>query len=131
MENGDLELLLKVFGEERNYHARGKYQRKRGRSKRATLPVGKTLKDVVFEAYGGYICKCCGETEKAFLSLDHINEDGAEHRRALKGQSIFSWIKQHNFPEGFQILCMNCNCAKHRNHGVCPHQSALVAVLRR
>src|SRR5574341_1456443 len=26
-------------------------------------------------AYGGYICACCGETRKPFLSIDHINKD--------------------------------------------------------
>ena len=82
-------------------------------------------------AYGGYHCACCGETEPMFLSLDHVNNDGAEHRRELgydgngKGASsaTLSWLRKNNYPEGFQILCMNCNCGKARNGGVCPHKS--------
>ena len=28
----------------------------------------------------GRACSCCGETEPAFLTIDHVNNDGAEHR---------------------------------------------------
>jgi hypothetical protein len=78
-------------------------------------------------AYGGYICACCGETERKFLTLDHINNDGAEHRRAIgtkgRGAGIFAWLKEHGYPEGFQVLCMNCNQGKGQNGGVCPHNN--------
>ena len=83
------------------------------------------------KVYGHYgdACACCGETEPMFLSLDHTNNDGAEHRRELgydgngKGASsaTLSWLKRNNYPEGFQVLCMNCNHGKARNGGVCPH----------
>ena len=36
----------------------------------------------VFEAYGGFVCACCGETQPLFLSIDHINNDGAQERRS-------------------------------------------------
>lgn len=84
------------------------------------------VKDEVFQNYGGYICRCCGETEKVFLSIDHINNDGAEHRRKLYGRNgsggsrFYKWLRKHSFPEGFQVLCFNCNHAK--RFGVCPHQ---------
>jgi hypothetical protein len=35
--------------------------------------------------------------------------------------NISVWLVQHNFPTGFQILCMNCNFAKGKL-GTCPHQ---------
>ena len=34
---------------------------------------------------------------------------------------IYIWLKNNNFPEGFQVLCFNCNCGKARNKGICPH----------
>jgi hypothetical protein len=83
------------------------------------------VRDVVYRAYGGYKCACCGETEKLFLSIDHVNNDGAEHKRSMKlntGEQLHRWLIRNNFPEGFQVLCMNCNWGKHRNNGVCPHQ---------
>lgn len=87
----------------------------------ATLRRYEVLKDEVFTAYGGYTCACCRETIPAFLSIDHINDDGADHRRSI-GSDLYRWLIKHNFPEGFQVLCMNCQWGK-RKHGVCPHQA--------
>ena len=87
------------------------------------------VKDEVFGAYGGYKCACCGETERTFLTLDHVNNDGAEWRRGkwkhgkgYAGHPTYTWLLRHNFPAGFQVLCMNCNWGKRMNKGVCPHQ---------
>jgi hypothetical protein len=84
-----------------------------------------SVRDSVYRAYGGYVCACCGENEKAFLSIDHVNNDGADHKRLNRlhtGEQMYRWIIRNGFPKGFQILCMNCNWGKHRNNGVCPHQ---------
>ena len=55
------------------------------------------------------------------LSLDHIKDDGAEHRRKVKGnrisfagKEIYHWAIENNFPEGFQTLCMNHQTKKQR-----------------
>lgn len=80
-----------------------------------------TRKARVIEAYGGK-CACCGETVIPFLTIDHIANNGAEHRREIGGSSsIYWWLVNQGFPEGFQVLCWNCNAAKHLV-GVCPHQ---------
>lgn len=81
----------------------------------------------VFEAYGGHICACCGETQRIFLTIDHVENDGAAHRKQIKwGSEMFSWLRRNNFPPGFQVLCRNCNWGKHANGGTCPHQSSKV-----
>lgn len=88
----------------------------------------KERKDIVFTYYGGYVCACCGEDEETFLTIDHIENDGAAHRKAISGQNrqsgqrLYRWIVKNGFPEGFQVLCMNCNFGKHQNGGVCPHE---------
>jgi hypothetical protein len=69
--------------------------------------------------YGGK-CACCGETNLEFLAIDHINNDGAEHRRQV-GKMIYRWLRANNYPGGFQVLCHNCNMAK-GFYGYCPHQ---------
>ena len=101
-------------------------QRKRGRE------YWHQLRHEAIMAYGGYECACCGETEPLFLSIDHVNNDGAEHRRQLgkfdgngkgAGSQTMKWLKDNGYPEGFQVLCMNCNHGKARNNGICPHKS--------
>lgn len=78
------------------------------------------LRTEILTAYGGK-CKCCGESTYEFLAIDHINNDGAEHRRKLGSNSVYSWLKKNRYPEGFQILCHNCNVAK-AFYGGCPHR---------
>lgn len=85
-------------------------------------------KDAAFVAYGGYKCACCGETEPLFLEIDHVNNDGnilryGKAKQRLKGNNLYYWLRRHKYPDGFQVLCSSCNQGKHRNGGVCPHQS--------
>jgi hypothetical protein len=80
-------------------------------------------RDIVFAAYGGYICKCCGETEPSFMTIDHINGGGHAHVKMIGGYgNLYAWLKRNNFPNGFQVLCFNCNHGKHLNDGICPHK---------
>lgn len=90
---------------------RNKWQRENRRSSRL----------LVIEHYGGK-CACCGESNEIFLAFDHVNGGGTQHIKELKGQNLtlVKWIIKNNFPEGIQILCHNCNYAKHRE-GQCPH----------
>lgn len=91
--------------------------------RRHTDKIMKPLKDAAFIAYGGYVCNCCGETEPIFLSIDHIDGGGYEHRKTIHaGYSMYSWLKREGYPNGFQILCRNCNWGKHINNGICPHK---------
>lgn len=81
-------------------------------------------KKIVFDHYG-FQCQCCGESISKFLTLDHVNNDGAEHRRLLGGsaggRALYLWIINNKYPDIFQVLCWNCNCGKKMNGGVCPH----------
>lgn len=85
------------------------------------------LKNAVFNHYGK-VCACCGETEETFLTIGHVNGDGAEHRRQLKSRSggapVYLDIIRKGFPADFRIECYNCNCGAARNGGICPHVRA-------
>jgi len=64
---------------------------------------------------GKMCCGICEEERLPCLSIDHIDGRGAEHRRQPgvgKGTGFYLWIVRNNFPEGFQILCMNCQFIK-------------------
>ena len=80
------------------------------------------LKLEVISAYGGE-CICCSCNISSFLTIDHMDNSGAKHRKEIKeeGISFYKWLKNNNYPkENFQLLCLNCNCAKYIN-GCCPH----------
>lgn len=84
------------------------------------------LRDEVFAHYGGYMCACCAEDEPSVLTIDHIHNNGGEHRKALggrrfSGQKFYIWLRRNGFPAGYQVLCWNCNIGKYRNGGICPH----------
>ena len=77
-------------------------------------------KQAVMQRYGG-ACFCCGEVRVAFLTLDHINDDGAERRKAERGGGRFyeKLLKSPVDPT-LRVACYNCNCGR-RATGVCPH----------
>lgn len=73
----------------------------------------------------GWVCVCCREKQLEFLTIDHINNDGADHRKEIKkssGFNFYKWLVTNNYPKGFQVLCFNCNMAKgHSENKKCPH----------
>lgn len=95
------------------------------RRKKTALAYYYRLQHASIMAYGGYRCNCCGETEPLFLTLDHANDDGKSHREmlgTLGGAKLYKWLRDNNYPDGFQVLCSNCNHGRSRNKGICPHQ---------
>lgn len=79
------------------------------------------LKLEVIAAYGGR-CRCCGDPNWQFLTVDHVYGDGKTERESGLYSNFYTWLKERGFPKDrYQLLCMNCNVAKHR-YGVCPHQ---------
>jgi hypothetical protein len=84
------------------------------------------LRVATFIAYSGDppYCVCCGEGTLEFLTLDHINGDGAAVRRenpTFVGIGLYRRLRQQGWPKGFQTLCCNCNSAL-GFFGYCPHQ---------
>ena len=81
------------------------------------------LKDEIISHYGGK-CACCGEHERLFMELDHINNDGHSTRgRFMSSHHFYVLVKREGFPQNkYQLLCSNCNQGKERNGGICPHK---------
>lgn len=62
-------------------------------------------------------CAMCGETDIIVLSIDHINGGGRKHMAEVgSGDSFRYWLKRNNYPEGYQVLCMNCQLRKLNKH---------------
>lgn len=81
---------------------------------------GQRLKSQAMAAYGNK-CKCCQENCLSFLNIDHIN--GRTDK--LRGDKLYRWLIKNNFPEGFQVLCFNCNVSKYLS-GTCIHNAAMI-----
>lgn len=67
-------------------------------------------------------CACCGERELTFLSLDHVNGGGHKQRQETGGGGFYAWLRRNGYPDGFQVLCHNCNLGRQINGGICPHK---------
>jgi hypothetical protein len=46
------------------------------------------------------------------LSIDHINGGGNKHLKEIGQGKLYSWLKKHNYPPGYQVLCMSCQFIK-------------------
>lgn len=96
------------------------------RKRRTMKAYYQKYKATVIDHYsnGPRRCACCGVTDLAFLAIDHIHGGGNKHRKTIKtttGTAFYLWLIRNNFPEGFRVLCHNCNFARGA-YGVCPHE---------
>lgn len=77
------------------------------------------LKDEVLAHYGPQGHRQCSWPgclidDVDMLSVDHLNDDGADDRRRHTGtsrggggQEMYRRLKREGFPDGFQTLCLN------------------------
>ena len=76
-------------------------------------------------------CRCCKETIFEFLQLDHVDGDGAAHKKFminhngknLFGGAMYYHLRKSGFPDQprLQVLCVKCNFGK-RLGRYCPHE---------
>lgn len=94
-----------------------------------------TLKAEFIAAYGGK-CAClgCPETDPVFLCVDHVAGGGVREyqvRMRPNGKrgpvtttrQVMARAKRDGWPPTYQVLCWNCNSAKHVLGSLenCPH----------
>jgi hypothetical protein len=107
----------------KNSEDKKKYQReyqknrpKRTRKRDRTIEYKwrATLKREILSFYGKEcLLRCCWSdcniSDPDMLTLDHINNDGAKHRKEtnMKGARLYKYLKDNEFPSGYQTLCMN------------------------
>ncbi len=66
------------------------------------------------------ICACCGEDfHEIFLTVDHVIPVSKTDYKRETG--LYGRLIREGYPEGYQVLCRNCNFAK-RDSAQCPHQ---------
>lgn len=79
------------------------------------------LKNRVFNLYGNK-CACCGETNREFFALDHLEGGGTKERKRLGTRGLFIQAAKPEFQKDkYQLLCHNCNMSL-GFFGYCPHR---------
>lgn len=88
---------------------------------RCSQPIGQAerrefVKNAVVNVLtnGEGTCRMCGQGDQDVLCIDHVNNDGAVHRKVDKTSNgrIWDWMIRNDYPPGFQVLCYNCNMKK-------------------
>ena len=77
------------------------------------------VKFIVLSHYGpAHTLRCawpeCGVCDIDLLTLDHVNNDGAQDVR--KSATLYRHLIRNGFPEGFQTLCWNHQWKKELMH---------------
>ena len=129
----------KILERQKNWHEKNKQRELEYRKRTKEHKNGKTnakRKNDRIRALSGYSngflkCVCCGIIIIEFLEIDHIKgrKEMAKdpelvklgYKQNLQGKELYTWLIRSGFPEGFQVLCSNCNKAKGQ-YGKCPHQ---------
>lgn len=87
--------------------------------KNAAAAQAKRLK--VVSHYSGGSCKCalCDEHNIWVLDIDHIDGRSPGDRRYGKAQFLSRDLLKRGLPEGFRVLCRNCNWMEHLRRNQC------------
>lgn len=104
--------------EERNEASKKHHRNNRESKIKYAREYRKKNKLAVIRHYskGELKCKRCGFDNMSALQIDHIDGGGEKHRRSIRGD-IYVWLIKNNFPDGFQVLCANCQIIKFRVEG--------------
>lgn len=105
---------------------KGKTERKRRKSelrknkdnKTTWLNYKQLIRRKVLNHYCGGTPHCmatgCKVSCVEILELDHIFDNGGEHKREIgRGLQYLHWLIRNNFPAIIKVLCPNCHKARH------------------
>ena len=80
----------------------------------------RALKLEVIAGYGGRCAGLrttgqCAENDVDILEIDHIHGGGNRQRieTGLRGVNFYRRLRRDGYPEGFRVLCRNCNWLSH------------------
>ena len=94
----------------------------KAQNKRSHVKIKRNIMNHYSE--GKMECKCCGQNYFWHLTIEHINGGGNKHREQVgEGANFYQWLKNNNYPEGFEVLCYNCNCGRRATNNKCEHRS--------
>ena len=99
-----------------------------------TLRAKRRRRLEIIVAYGG-LCECCHEHTTEFLSIQHANGNGKNHREVIGmtgSDPMLKDLKDRGYPVKFdlpdgtpihiKIMCHNCHYSTD-HYGYCPHKT--------
>lgn len=97
----------------KSYYKTGGYDHRKADYKRYAIKRKFTVMDHYSD--GKLECANCGIKGLEFLTIDHIDGKGKQHRKKIKkmGDNFYKWLIKNDYPKPYQVLCWNCNHAKH------------------
>lgn len=92
------------------------YQKNRAKADINAKNYHRRLKQIVVYGYGGK-CAICGIDDIDVLTIDHVNDNGAQQRKERgrsreMGHGLLTRLRNECFPSEYQVLCANCNMRK-------------------
>lgn len=122
-KTNDTFMYCPTHQEEHRQRSKGHYRANKKKYNDRSKRLWATLRSNFLDMYGGE-CQCCGINQPEFLALDHVRNNGKEHRATRGKFGVYEDAISMFDPEEYKILCHNCNFAKYA-HGVCPHALVL------
>jgi hypothetical protein len=121
---------MRPYSERKDYY-KIRYSKNRDYYLQKIKKSNQRLRIEVLTHYSNGTLKCncpeCDECNPKFLTLDHVNNNGKEDRKRFNSNTnrLLRWLRRNGYPEGYQVLCYNCNQGKDKNGGICPHLEEL------
>lgn len=112
----------------RKYHFLSKgnpeYMLRKARNQRDSRYRAKLEAFTHYSVKGVIVCMRCGYSDIRALTLDHMGNNGLEHKKTINakhprqvtGTLVYRDLKKKGWPEGYQILCYNCNWIKYMEY---------------
>ena len=105
---------LQRYRQRRSYYKRMSTEEGREKEREKNRKAKGVRKAKIFDTLGRR-CVCCGETDAMYLEVDHVYND--RNKSTQKGSATNNYSEILRNQERFQVLCGNCNRAKHYNGG--------------
>lgn len=72
--------------------------------------------DSCSDPYRLHLPNCPFLTMIEVLTIDHIRGGGSKHQKEIGIGRLYQWLKNNNYPEGYQVLCIGCQWVKRRRN---------------
>lgn len=98
--------------EKRRAQHRQSHHRRRDKilAKNHERTIKRKIRVLAHYSNGSMACAQCDRSRLYSLAIDHVND--MNRKGPDGGTKLYLWLEKNGFPDGFQVLCHNCNTLK-------------------